>query len=130
MLTGAAVLIFYAIAVVVAGHGMAPMGAILVMGGADAWWLPGQIIGWIGVFGLGVATFSSRPDAGRRRVFQFLASLVLWVSWLVVACIGNGESGSLWSSFIMSAPFHVTVLVVGYRAVFHKRARAGSPRAP
>ena len=79
------------------------MAVLLVMGGTDSWWVAGKIIGWIGVASLVVATLLPRSDAKRRLIFQFLASIVLYVSWLVVACIGNNESGSLWSSFVLSA---------------------------
>ena len=120
MLTAAAVLISYSIAIVAAGHGIAPMALMLVMGGADSWWLPGKIMGWIGVAGLVLATLLFRSDAKRQLTFQLLACMILYLSWLVVAYIGNGESGSLWSSFVLSAPFHIALLVTAYRAVFHK----------
>lgn len=120
MLTAAAVLISYSIAIVAAGHGIAPMALMLVMGGADSWWLPGKIMGWIGVAGLVLATLLFRSDAKRQLTFQLLACMILYLSWLVVAYIGNGESGSLWSSFVLSAPFHIAFLVTAYRAVFHK----------
>jgi hypothetical protein len=118
MIAAAAVLISYSIALVVAGHGAVPMAALLVMGGTDSWWVLGKIIGWIGVASLVVSTLLLRSDAKRRLTFQFLASIVLYLSWLVVAYIGNGESGSLWSSFVLSVPLHITFLVTAYRAVF------------
>ncbi|WP_068014129.1 hypothetical protein [Rhodoplanes sp. Z2-YC6860] len=123
MLTAAAVLITYSIAIVAAGHGAVPMALLLVMGGADSWWLPGEIIGWVGVAGLVLATLLFRSDAKRQITFQLLACIVLYLSWLVVAYIGNGESGSLWSSFVLSAPFHIALLVIAYRAVFHRVRR-------
>src|SRR5262245_50406806 len=91
MLTAVAVLVSYSIALVVAGHGAGPMAALLVMGGTGSWWFPGKIIGWIGVASLVAATLLFRSDAKRRLTFQFLASIVLYLSWLVVAYIGNTE---------------------------------------
>jgi len=126
MLTAAAVLISYSIALVVAGHGAVPMAALLVIGGTDSWWVAGKIIGWMGVASLVVATWLLRSDATRRLIFQFLASIVLYLSWWMVAYKGNGESGSLWSSFVLSVPLHITFLVLAYRAVFYKRARVPS----
>ena len=99
------------------------MAALLVIGGTESWWVVGKIIGWTGVAGLVGATLLFGSDTKRRLTLQFLASIVLYLSWWVVAYTGNGESGSLWSSFVLSAPLHITLLVVAYRAVLHKRTR-------
>ena len=131
MLIAAAVLISYLIAVVVAGHGVAPMAALLVMGDFDSWWAAGKIVGWIGVIGLVTATFLHPSNASKRLTYQLLASAVLYLSWLVVAIRGNNESGSLWSSFVLSAPFQLAFFFVAYKRMFqHKRTHADAHRAP
>ena len=106
------------------------MAALLVMGGTDSWWVWGKVVGWLGVASLVAGTLLFRSDATRQLAFQFVASIVLYLSWFVVAYIGNTESGSFWSSFVLSAPLHITFLVTAYRAVFHERAHATSPGAP
>lgn len=128
MITAVLVLICYSIAIIVAGHGAVPMAVLLVMGGADAWWVAGKILGWAGVVGLVAATFLFLSDASRRLVYQFLATFVLYLSWSVVAILGNNESGSLWSSFVLSAPLHIAFLVVALRLVAQRR-RAHFSRA-
>jgi hypothetical protein len=130
MLTAAVVLIAYLIALVTAGHGALPMGALLVIGGLDSWWASSKVMGWIGIFALIAATLLARSDAQRRLTFQLLAAIVLFLSWLVAAYTGSGESGSFWSSAMLSIPFHLAVLSVAYRAVSYKRAHARSLRAP
>ena len=125
MLTGAAILISYLIALVVAGHGVAPMAAVLVMGGTDSWWVWGKVVGWLGVASLVVATLLFPSDAKRRLMFQFVASIMLYLSWLLVAYIGNTESGSFWTSFVLSVPLHVTFLVTAYKASQHCRKAVG-----
>ena len=131
MVTAVVVLICYSIAIIAAGHGAVPMAVLLLMGGSDAWWVAGKVLGWAGVVGLVAATFLFRSDASRRLVYQFLAASVLYLSWLVVAILGNNESGSLWSSFVLSAPLHITFLAVAFRLVAQRgRARADSRRGP
>ena len=131
MLIAAVVLISYLIAVVVAGHGVVPMAALLVKGDLDSWWAAGKIVGWIGVIGLVAATFMHPSNVSKRLTYQLLASAVLYLSWLVVAIRGNNESGSLWSSFVLSAPFQLGFLFVAYRRMFqYKRVRADTHRAP
>jgi hypothetical protein len=131
MITAVVVLICYSIAMIVAGHGAVPMAALLVMGDLDSWFVVGKILGWTGIIGLVAATFLVRSDALRRLSYQFLATSVLYLSWLVVAILGNNESGSLWSSFVLSVPLHIAFLAVAFRLVAQlRRARAGSLSAP
>lgn len=115
MLIAIGLLIWYLLALIVAGHGAVPMAVLLVMGvmyGADAWFFPGIIAGWVGVIGLICATFRFRADPPRRLTYQFISSTLLYLSWLAIAILGNDESGSLLSSFILSAPFQATFFSV------------------
>lgn len=130
MLTAAVVLIAYLIALVTAGHGALPMAALLVMGDMDSWWVASRVMGWMGIFALIAATLLFRPNVRRQRTFQLLAAVVLFLSWLVAAYLGNGESGSFWSSAMLSVPFHLAVMGVGYRVLSYKRARARTHGAP
>jgi hypothetical protein len=130
MITAAVVLITYLIALVTAGHGALPMGFLLVLSGVDASWVPSKVMGWIGVVALIAATLLFPSDVQRRLISQLLAAVILFLSWLVAAYTGSGESGSFWSSAVLSLPFHLAVLSVAYRVVSHKRAHARSSSAP
>src|SRR5947209_3756982 len=99
MYTAIAVLLSYSIAVMVAGHGALPMAVLLIMslsfmGQIDFWsWRALPIrAGWIGIVGLVSATFLFRSDPLKRITYQFLSSLILYLSWLVLAVnLGNEE---------------------------------------
>ena len=116
-----AVLISYLIAVIVAGDGGIPMGLLLVlritMGGFDSWFAPGMIVGWIGIAGLVLTTFLFRTNPSKRSDYQFFASIILYLSWLMLAITGHGESGSLFSSFVLSLPFQIVFFFAVYRFV-------------
>lgn len=45
---GIVLLLCYAGILIAAGHGIAPLGFLLVMGNPEVWWAP-QLFGWIGV---------------------------------------------------------------------------------
>jgi hypothetical protein len=130
MITAAVVLIAYLIALVTAGHGALPMGFLLIMSGLGSSWVPSKVMGWIGVVALIAATLLFPSDTQKRLIFQLLAAVVLFLSWLVAAYTGSGESGSFWSSTVLSAPFHLAVLGVVYRVLSYKRAHARSSSAP
>lgn len=116
-----AVLISYLIAVIVAGDGGIPMGLLLVLGiylgGFDSWFAPGIVVGWVGIVGLVFATFLLRSNSLKRFNYQFLASIILYLSWLSLAIIEHGESGSFFSSFVLSMPFQVIFSIAAYRFI-------------
>jgi hypothetical protein len=117
MFIAIAILLSYSIALVVAGHGALPMAIVLVfgIGSSNYWIISGTVAGWIGIVGLVFATFLLFLNPLRRLNYQFLASTILYLSWLVIAISGNDESGSLFSSFVLSAPFQITFFFVAYR---------------
>lgn len=112
-------LISYLIAVILVGHGAVPMAFVVVISPFfDSVFRMGAIIGWIGILGLIFTTFLFRSNSSKRLTYQFFASLMLYISWLVTAILGHNESGSFFSSFVLSAPFQVTFLVVAYQVIF------------
>lgn len=121
MFTAIAILISYLIALVVAGHGVAPMGMLLVFGLASRL-TPIIIARWIGIIGLISTTFIFRANALKQITYQLLSSIILYLSWLAISIIGNDESGSLLSSFIFSAPFQITFFIVVFRFGFLKES--------
>ncbi len=129
-----AVLFLYLIAVVVAGHGFAPMAFFLflplVMGRIDSWTIPLMMApGWIGIVGLAFATFRFRSVPLKRITYQFLATIILYLSWLVWAIIGEkDESGTFLTSFELSAPFQITFLVVAGIFAFRLATKAKANR--
>ena len=132
MFTAIRILISYLIAMVVAGHGAIPMGLLLiiplVMGKSDSWAVLPIISGWKGIIGLISATFLFRSVPVKQMTYQFLASLILYLSWLLIAIIGNDESGSLLSSFILSAPFQITFFSVAKRFMFQLETNTDSTK--
>jgi predicted membrane-bound spermidine synthase len=111
-------LISYLIAVIVVGHGGLPIAFIVVVSPFfNSLFRTGAIIGWIGIVGLIFATFLLRSNLSKQLTYQFLASLMLYISWLVTAILGHNESGSFFSSFVLSAPFQITFLIVAYQFI-------------
>jgi Na+/H+ antiporter NhaD/arsenite permease-like protein len=113
MSTATPLLVTYAIALMFAGHGVAPVGLLLVMGSADEW-VPGQRVGWVSVFVLIVVTilFRQRPRAG--AVTQLLAAGGLYISWLLFAwAASEGDVSAVAFHAIFAAPFQITFLFIG-----------------
>ena len=118
----AILLVTYSIAVIIAAHGFAPVGLLLVAwAGGD--WLPAQLLGWASVVGLVAVTIGFRHDALKLAVGQLVASIFLYLSWFVFVClgaIGNAFLSTRWDAFwgdvgrhfFMSWPFQVAFLLV------------------
>ena len=122
MFIAIALLISYLIALVVIGDGAIPMGLILIFGLISPLAAPTRIAiviaGWIGIIGLISTTFIFRSNPLKQITYQFLASIILYLSWLAFAIIGNYESGSLFSSFVLSVPLQITFFIVVFRFGF------------
>jgi len=107
----AILLVTYSIALIIAGHGAAPLALLLVWGDADHW-LPGRLLGWASIIGLVSVTILFRYDPLMLAVSQLTASIFLYLSWFVFAYLAV-EPMVFWSSLlIVSAPFQVAFVVV------------------
>lgn len=121
-----ALIVSYAICIIVAGHGGVPLGLLLIMGDADSWFIAGKLIGWAGIICLLLATFRLKPGSVRQRVLQLVSAILLYVSWFDIARQTDNESGSFSTTFIFSIPFQITFLVAVIWLVFEiRRIRAG-----
>ena len=107
----------------VAGHGALPMALVLVfgIGSPDSWFFSGTVAGWIGIVCLVFATFLLFFNPLKQLTYQFLASTILYLSWLMIAIGGNDESGSFFSSFVLSAPFQITFFFVAHRFMIKRQ---------
>lgn len=123
MFIAIAILLSHLIALVVAGDGAVPMALLLVwgIGSPDSWFISGTVAGWVGIVGLVSATILFWSNPLKRLTFQFLASTVLYLSWLVTAIRGNDESGSLFSSFVLSTPFQIAFFFLVYFRFMNQR---------
>jgi hypothetical protein len=65
----AILLVTYSIALIIAGHGVAPVALLLVWGDPDHW-LPGRLLGWASIVGLVAVTILFRHDPLRHRSIQ------------------------------------------------------------
>ena len=107
----AILLVTYSIALIIAGHGAAPLALLLVWGDPD-YWLPGRVLGWASIIGLVSVTIFFRHAPLMLAVGQLTASIFLYLSWFVFAYLAV-EPSVLWSSLlIVSAPFQVAFVVV------------------
>jgi len=109
----AILLVTYSIALIIAGHGVAPL-ALLLVWGDPADFLPGQVLSWASIVGLVVVTIWFRHDPLRLAIWQLTASIFLYLSWFVFAYFG-AQPRDLWSSLFilyLSAPFQVAFVVV------------------
>jgi len=109
----AILLVTYSIALIIAGHGVAPLALLLVLGD-PADFLPGQVLSWACIVGLVFVTIWFRHDPLKLAIWQLTASIFLYLSWFVFAYFGAGPR-DFWSwLFILylSAPFQVTFVVV------------------
>ena len=108
----AILLVTYSIALILVGHGAAPL-ALLLVWGDPADFLPGQVLSWASIVGLVFVTIRFRHDPLKLAIWQLTASIFLYLSWFVFAYFGAGPS-VLWNSLRVSAPFQVAfVLVAG-----------------
>jgi hypothetical protein len=107
----AILLVTYSIALIIAGHGAAPLALLLVWGDPD-YWLPGRVLGWASIIGLVSVTIVFRYDPLKLAVGQLTACIFLYLSWFVFAYLAV-EPSVFWSSLlIVSAPFQVAFVVV------------------
>jgi hypothetical protein len=137
----AVLLVTYSIALIIAAHGMAPVGLFLVVwNGVE--WVPGQLLGWASIIGLVAVTIGFRHDALKLAIGQLVASIFLYLSWFVFACFAttanaylgarwNGFWGDLGRQFSTSAPFQFAFLVVAGILIWqiarrHRERRAAS----
>jgi hypothetical protein len=108
----AILLVTYSIALIIAGHGAAPVGLLLLVWRDADHWLAGRLLGWASIVGLVAVTMLFRHDPLKLAVSQFIAGIFLYLSWLVFAWLAV-EPMVFWSSlFIVSAPFQVAFVVV------------------
>jgi hypothetical protein len=125
----AILLVTYSIALILVGHGAAPL-ALLLVWGDPADMLPGQVLSWASIVGLVFVTIWFRHDPLKLAIWQLTASIFLYLSWFVFAYFGAGPS-VLWNSLRVSAPFQVAFVVVagiliGQIARRHRERRAAS----
>src|SRR5215467_5064894 len=109
----AVLLVTYSIALILAGHGIAPIALVLVWSDPDDW-LPTQVFGWASIVGLVFVTIWFRHDPLKLAIWQLTASIFLYLSWFAFAYFGAGPTGPSVLSLVVSAPFQVAfVLVAG-----------------
>ena len=125
----AILLVTYSIALILAGHGAAPVALLLVWGDPDDW-LPAQVLGWASIIGLVFVTIWFRHNPLKLAIWQLTVSIFLYLSWFVFAYFGAGPS-VLWNSLFVSAPFQVAFVLVagiliGQIARRHRERRAAS----
>jgi len=106
-----ALVVSYAICLIVAGHGAVPLGFVLFVGGIDSWVAMGKILGWIGIASLLLATYAPwrRPVLG--WTLQLVSACLLYASWFDIARRTDNESGSFLTTFIFSIPFQIVFAV-------------------
>ena len=126
-----ALIVSYMLCIIVAGHGIAPLGLLLFLGDFSSWFIAGKIIGWIGIVCLLLATFRLPPKSIRQLALQLVSAVLLYASWLDVARHTDNESGSFFTTFLFSIPFQIVFLVVVIWLVLEiRQARQGPSRAP
>jgi hypothetical protein len=126
----AILLVTYSIALILAGHGAAPV-ALLLVWGDPADWLPTQVLGWASIVGLVFVTIWFRHDPLKLAIWQLTMSIFLYLSWFAFAYFGAGPI--IWwnSLFFVSAPFQlafvlVAGILIGQIARRHRERRAAS----
>ena len=109
----AILLVTYSIALILVGHGAAPL-ALLLVWGDPADMLPGQVLSWASIVGLVFVTIWFRHDPLKLAIWQLTASIFLYLSWFAFAYFSaRPRPPSVWA-LKLSAPFQVAfVLVAG-----------------
>ena len=126
-----ALIVSYMLCIIVAGHGIAPLGLLLFLGGLDSWFIAGKIIGWIGIACLLLATYRLKPKSMGQLTLQLVSAVLLYASWLDIARRTDNESGSFLTTLVFSIPFQVVILVVVVWLVLEiRQVRQGSGSAP
>jgi hypothetical protein len=126
-------LLAYAIAPAVAGHGVAPMALML---------LPvrppelGQVVGWVAIGVLAYAVTGSRKGTRAQPAWSLVGAIVLYLSWLTLVLAiaprnGPDEADTALDSMLqLSLPFQVAFVVVVVMLVRELwRARSASQPA-
>lgn len=116
LLTAVLVLLSYAFAAIVMGHGAVTVVMVFLMEAPGPWWFLVKATGAVGVIGFIIATVLVQSDT-KTCSYQSFTSIALYASWLLGALLGNRESGSFWSSFILSAPLQIAFLCLAGRVV-------------
>ncbi|WCE04914.1 hypothetical protein [Pseudoxanthomonas sp. JBR18] len=136
----AAVLATYSIALIVAGHGVAPMpvilyfglGAMFGKGDADKVFIVSSVVGLASLVLLVLAPVVSRVWGRNSAAIRVLVVIGLYGSWAIPAGVAayeesGGDVHKILPNFsaelMVSAPFQITVAVVLYFA--WRRLRAG-----
>lgn len=129
-------LVTYSIALIIAGHGIAPVGLLLVVwGGAE--WVPAQLLGWASIVGLVAVTIRFRHDALKLPVGQLVATIFLYLSFVCLGAIGNASLSTRWDAFrgdvgrhfFTSWPFQIAFLVVAGSLILQIARRHSERRA-
>lgn len=126
-------LLAYAIAPAVAGHGVAPMALMLLpLRPPDL----GQGLGWVAIAVLVFAMTRARTGTRAQPLWSLLGAILLYLSWLALVLTlarenGATESATALESMVqLSLPFQATfVVVVSMLLVQLWRARSASQRA-
>ena len=131
-LLAAILLVTYSIALILVGHGAAPL-ALLLVWGDPADMLPGQVLSWASIVGLVFVTIWFRHDPLKLAIWQLTASIFLYLSWFAFAYFSARQSPlSVWA-LQLSAPFQVAfVMVAGILIVQiarRHRERRGASRS-
>jgi hypothetical protein len=130
MAIGIALLVTYLICLIVAGHGAAPLGLLLFVGGLDSWFIVGKIIGWLGILGMLLGTFCLRQKSLAQLVLQLVSAIFLCGSWFDIARRTDNESGSFATTAIFSIPFLVASLVSVFWLIAKIKKSLAGTRAP
>ena len=113
MIPAIALITTYCIAIIEAGHGIGPIGMLLVMGSPSYWFL-GQISGWVSIAALIVVTIRYRKTKQDLALVQLKVSIGIYLSWVLFALVASSEGAfwkHLWLHFILSAPFQMALLL-------------------
>lgn len=110
------VLLSYGLAPIVMGHGAITAVMMFFVDMRGPQWFLAKAIGATRIVGLVIATVLIQGGTTRLN-YQCLASIALYASWQLAALLGHSESGSFWSSAILSTSFQIAVVYVASRAV-------------
>lgn len=98
----------FAIVLVAAGHGVAPIGMLLVIGNFSEWGFP-MTLGWVGVLLTFSALFSSQSPYHVRLAGCGLVGLA--ASWLLLLIASEGRI----FTFVTSIPFLAVSTIRGFQ---------------
>ena len=131
MLKTIILLIAYSISLIIAGHGIGPVGLLLLRGDFSVWG-PAQIVGGVSVISLLAITLSAtkQPDM-ITVIFRHLSLLGLYASWILFVYTA-AESSYSWrfiaTHLVLSLPFQLVWIYYLYRLVYEYRLRRTSSK--